>query len=219
MSGIGDAVLDELRLDPSWSSIRARAISQALAHRLARELGVDHDAEQLAIAAGEIWNDRGVNTRDDLQAWMDARALDETRVRELIVAEAMRRWGEGDVEDSLARAIIDQLQLSAEYPALLTRATRKRALLARKDLLDRSQPLDIEYQQLLTWCVGHRPHLVPVAIGQSYYENPDAREFLRAVINEYHYVTRCGGDATVGTVAPPEQLRDDELLCVAARWS
>ena len=213
-----DAVLDELRLHPAWNAIVARGISQALAKRLAETLRVTLPNDALAALAGQIWHERAVTTTADLEAWMDARQLDEARVRSLVIGEAVRRWGEEQVAASTAPDFTDQLQLSDEYPTLLRRAARKRAALQARGLLHESKPIDLDYQQLLTWCVAHLPHIPLSTLGQSYYERDDAAKFMRAVIHEYHYVTRCSGPDSDQVDSVPARLQDSDIVCTAQRW-
>ena len=205
------AVLDELRLDPAWSSLRAAAVCQALARRLADSVGSGPTADGLSRIRAEIWSERGVASEEDLRAWLSERHLTEERVRDLLRGDALRRWAEEQVGVSIPQDLIDQLQLSVDYPRLLARARDKQAQLAGRGLLNLPHALDATYQELLTWWARERPHLSPsrlAADGAMHPFGSDAH-FLQAVINEYHYVTRCQPDAPTGT--PSSRLADSDI--------
>lgn len=214
------AVLAEFRLDPAWATVRAKAACQALAQELARVLGAELNSAALSAFSAQMWADRGVNTQDELDEWMTRRDIDETRLRQLIVGEALRRWGERQVEGSLAAAVADQIQLSADYARLRVRATAKRAHLTRRGLLDRPTTVDITYQELLRWWAEHRPHLAPTVAAEQTEADPfdTATEFRRAIINEYHYVTKCH-DASEDTEASIERLRDADMATRSVAWT
>lgn len=214
-----DDVLAELRLDPAWSAVRASAARQALATALAERLGVRLGADTLSAASSQIWADRAVDTLEDLAAWMRERGVDEGRVRGLVHGEAYRRWGEEQVSAGISKHVLDRLQLSAEYPRLRARAADKRAQLARRGLLGAAQPVDAGYQELLTWWTRHRPHLAPSKLADDAGDNPFATEweFRRAMIDEYHYVTRChrGG----GADPAPGHLEDADIVSRPCPWT
>jgi hypothetical protein len=218
-TGPVEDLLDELRLSPAWAAVRAAAACQALATALADHLGVRFDADTLSAAAAQIWADRGVDTTDALAAWMQQRGLDEARVRALVVGEAYRRWGEAQVAAAMTEHVLEQLEMSPAYPCLRARAADKRAQLRRRGLDGISHALDLSYQELLTWWTRHRPHLAPARLAEDAAGNPfpTRSAFLRAMIDEYHYVTRCHPDDL--PVTSRGNLCDDDIVSRPCRWT
>ena len=130
----------------------------------------------------------------DLHAWFDRQQLDERRVRELIRGEAVRRWGERHVRLVSPDALVAQLQLSDDYPRIRDRAAHKRRELAARGLSGLPAAIGLGEPDLWSWWETRDPGFAAypsVAIRARSLGFANAELFRSAVIDEYHYITRC----------------------------
>lgn len=209
------ALLDELRLDVSWPVIRGAALSQALAQRLAERLAVSFDAKGLSEAATEVFVDKGLTSMSELHTWIDRQRLDEVRVRELIHGEAKRRWGERHVRLAVENALLTQLQLSDDYPRIRVRAEHKRRELSARGLMDLPNPIGMTEPKLWSWWESYDEDFAAypsVALRAKRLGFANEALFRTAVINEYHYRTRCHPAGEAAEVERAGPLRDDDII-------
>lgn len=188
------AVLDEARLSTQYSVLEQRALAQSLAVQLASRTGVVFDAAAMSAASADILEARGVHDSDELRRWQSAHAADDRRLRELVFGEAYRSWAERTLARNVAVSLLDQLQLDPCFPAITARAVHKQRELNARGLLDLSDPIDLTNEELWSWWstyghVGDQPTQMSVQARRLGFAN--SALMRQAIINEYHYVTRC----------------------------
>ncbi len=213
------AVLDEAMLRPDWPEIRSTAAVQVLARRLSERVGRSPGPGELEEVSAALWAECDVSDRRSLAEWARERQVDEQDLRDLVEADAHRRWALGQVAGELDTATVDRLRLRADFPDLAERARHKERSLRRHGLADESHPVDLEgFHQLLRWW---RQQGYPVPSER----DVESRfggwgEFQRIATREYHFSTRCEQDRTPASGG----LRDEDLITEPApdavpRWN
>ena len=136
-------VADELRLKgpAAYAPVAERALARVLAFAgeaaaLEPALSIERTREKL----NALRLAKGLSTREDLVAWLEANRLTAGALERLMGEEArlsdLRQRHRAAIEDAIA----DELRLSGEYEALADRANRKLRSLAQPSVAEHRRP-------------------------------------------------------------------------------
>ncbi len=195
---VAERLLEELRLEPAFERIRARAQVAILARRLGQQAGVGAEGEALREATDRFWSERGIGGASKAEAWMAARGLDDAAMMRLIEREAYRRWGTGATQLELTEELLDETRLSDDYERVVARALDKQRVLDDRGLQSIDpQGIDLTDEMLLHWWFEDRVGTDMPEDLRAYAEQlgyVDEHEFQRALVREYCYTMLADGE-------------------------
>jgi hypothetical protein len=185
------AVLEELRLEgpEAYERARTRALARLLSGQAAARLGISISQEAALETLSRLRAERGLYSRDALDAWMAENGLDASAMERLVEDEARLAAVSGRLGTALDAAMADELRLSGAWPKLARRAREKAAAVCARG----SAPTDA--MALRQWYFQHR-------LGRSLPENladfvgklgfATLADFDRALRREILYVNSAG---------------------------
>ncbi len=149
-----EAVLDEVRLDPSrYGPLLDRSLLTALARHAATAVGVDVSSWAQQAALDEERRHRGLLEPEDTRAWLDARDLSEADLPAVARRLAVLRWAHQAHRDSVAGEVALTLRFEDGYVGLAARAARKREAL---DARPTAGAGEIDDGEVISWYFRER---------------------------------------------------------------
>jgi hypothetical protein len=189
-----EAVLDEARLDPdTYGPLLERSLLSALARNAAAAAGVDASSWAHQTALDEERRRRGLLEPEDVEAWLEERGLSEAELPTVARRLAVLRWARDAHRDSIAGEMALTVLSDDLYPDLVTRAARKREVLASMPI---SEAVRIHDDEVVSWYFRDRlGQEVPVALDAWAAANGWRRvtDLLRALRAEWSFEV-AGGD-------------------------
>lgn len=190
------AIIDELRLDPRFRTVRRNAAARLLAGRAG--IGTrDSDAARNTVrATTRFRSERRLFTQAAFDQWLVENDLDKAGFEQMIEGEARLAAIEADAD--LGRHMLDELRLGDVYGELARRARRKRDLLQS---LGTSNPepchTGLNALELRRWFFEMRLGRAMPADIKDFLEEagyPDKESFDRAIAREYIFWSRAAAE-------------------------
>jgi hypothetical protein len=127
-------LIDELALAGEYEEARREALLRALALDAADRQRMVPEGDMLRAAAGELGQRHGLASEDAVQAWLEQQGMQQDGLDVLLAEEAKLAWVATVYAPMAERALRGHLRVQGRYHALVERAQRRRALLARAGL-------------------------------------------------------------------------------------
>ncbi|AGP36842.1 TfuA-like protein [Sorangium cellulosum] len=189
-----EVVLDELRLEGSWSYSHAvlGALARALAVEEARRQALEVPLELFEEVLTQVRREKGLLTSESIRAWIAEQQLDVDGLTGLIQREARLRWVQTMFAPEIERLLPDQLRMMGRYGELHARAQHKQQVLTERGLeVPSLEALGVAPQDLLAWYFAELGRPVPTYLdGYAASLGLDDRDELLLVLAREHEYRR-----------------------------
>jgi len=185
-------LLDELRLEGTYTHIRQAALARFLGIEEARRQGMRVSKDMLRDTMENFRSEGNLLTTADAERWMRENDLSDDHVARLMEEEALLRWTHSRTVYNVAAHLPDYLRSSGDYPHVLARARDKQRALESRGLEDLGlEHTGLAEHELFRWYFQKRLSRPVETDIERFARNAgfvDQDAFRHAVLHEFFYL-------------------------------